>query len=148
MNKKEQLAYFAGLLDGEGCIGVWKFRNSAKQLRYRAAMSIAMTDKEPILWLFKTFGGGTYLDKKIGKTKSKVCHLWKMNAGDAARLLSKALPLLLVKKKQALNLIKFSKTLSGPGGLGEAKPISFALLKKRKRLADVSTKLNRKGRIL
>ena len=52
------------------------------------------------------------------------------------------------QKKQALNLIKFSKTLSGPGGLGEAKPISFALLKKRKRLADVSTKLNRKGRIL
>lgn len=141
-----QVAYFAGLLDGEGCVRVGRFKNSSKALRYRAYMVIAMTDPNPIIWLENTVGGKKYLDRSVRSGCSKLCWSWQVNAKEGSHILQRALPYLLVKGEQARNYIDFARTLSGPGGRGEAKPISASLLKLRKGLANRSLKLNKKGK--
>lgn len=140
---KINLAYFAGLLDGEGCIRIGKFLNSSEEVRYRGQCQIAMTHPAPIRWLAKTFGGGIYKHHPIGV--SKPCYYWQANAKDAAGLLQQALPFLKVKKEQAKLLIRFAETLTGPGGQGINKPIPASLLDRRRRMAELSTRLNAKG---
>lgn len=140
-----QIAYFAGLLDGEGCVRIGIFKNLNKEIRYRAYMVIAMTDLKPINWLIKIVGGKKYTDKKFKKGNSKICHCWNMNSQEGSEILQRALPYLLVKKKQAINFIKFSKTLTGQGGKGINKPIPISLLKKREKMFLINKSLNKKG---
>ncbi len=143
---KTDLAYFSGLLDGEGCLRVGRFKNSNGEIRYRAQCAIAMTEKAPIEWLHSVFGGGVYLDRKRNNPKSKVCHIWQINAQQASAILIQALPYLKVKAGQARLIVEFTKGLTGQGGRGINKPIPEILLKDRERMANLSTQLNKKGR--
>jgi hypothetical protein len=142
-----EVAYFAGLLDGEGCVRVGKFRNKNGALRYRAYMVIAMTDARPINWLVSTVGGKLYIDKKARSGNSKICFCWTVNAREGAAILRRAMPLLLVKSEQATNFLAFVNTLAGPGGKGMPKNIPSNVLAARRRMYLVSTRLNRKGRV-
>jgi len=140
-----QVAYFAGLLDGEGCVRVGRFKNSSGALRYRAYMVIAMTDVAPINWLAENVGGRKYVDRKVRPNNSKLCFVWQCNAQEGCVLLKRAIQYLLVKQPQAENYIAFAETISGRGGKGEAKPIPAPILMIRKHLAERSLLLNKKG---
>lgn len=141
-----QIAYFAGLLDGEGCVRVGKFKNSAGALRYRAYIVVAMTDIRPINWLVEIVGGKCYVDKKARRGNSKVCFCWTLNAKQGAAILKRALPLLLVKQEQANNFLAFVETLAGRGGKGMPKGVPEKILATRKQMFLVSKNLNAKGR--
>ena len=138
-----QVAYFAGLLDGEGCVRIGTFKNSAGKLRYRAHVVVGMTDIRPINWLYEHSGGHIYVDKKLRKKGSKLCFCWNINASEAAAVLTRALPLLLVKHNQAENVLAFVQTLRKKKGPRELAP---AVLDMRKKLFLVSKSLNQKGR--
>jgi len=118
--QKEKLAYFAGLFDGEGCICIMKYKSRYKNKEhcYRAFIQIAMTDKRPI---------------------EKNYFQWTMRCGDAAKFLTILLPMLLVKKQQAKNLIEFSKEYVGQKGTSEKSN------KIREKLYLLNKKLNQKG---
>jgi len=141
-----QVAYFAGLLDGEGCVRIGKFRNSSGVTRYRAYIVIAMTDVRPINWLVNTIGGKKYIDKKKRFGNSKICFCWTLNAKEGSTILRRTLPYLLVKSEQSRNFIAFAETLTGRGGRGINKPISQSLLKTRAQMFLVSQSLNQKGK--
>ena len=143
-----QIAYFAGLLDGEGCVRIGKYNNSSGQLRYRAFIVIAMTNINPINWLLRIVGGKKYVDKKFKSGNSKICFCWSTNAKEGASILHRALPYLLVKSKQAKNFISFSKTLTGKGGKGIHKPIPQILLNKRMKMFSLNKTFNQKGRTI
>ena len=144
-HKDADLAYLAGLIDGEGCIRVGKFKNSAGALRYRASCVIAMTDGRPLKWVKNNFGGGLYVDRKLRHRCSKVCHSWMINAQSAATILRQCLPFLKVKHRQARLLIEFAATLR-TNNERRHRRMPAKLLETRKRLADRSTALNMKGR--
>jgi len=144
--RQADIAYFAGLLDGEGCIRIGSFRNSAGQLRYRAFVSIAMTDPRPIRWLTETFGGGFYTDHKKTHPEHKVAYGWSLNARAAAMLIERAYPYLKVKREQADILFHFADTLAGMGGHGGTRPISDDLLEQRRAMFLAMRAANRKGR--
>ena len=58
-----ELAYLAGILDGEGCFTIerTKAKLPRHSLRHCVTVGIEMTDKEPLLLLQRYFGGSIYL---------------------------------------------------------------------------------------
>lgn len=141
-----EVAYFAGLLDGEGCVRVGAFKNSNGIINYRAYMVIAMTDEAPITWLVENMGGGKYVDKKLRHGNSKICFSWTLNARLGAALLERALPYLLVKKKQAENFIAFTKTIRPQNTTRRNNPITNEEIAAREFFAKRSRELNKKGK--
>ena len=76
---KSILAYAAGIIDGEGCIGVYQHKLNPKRgeihPRHILNVKVAMTDKKVILWLYKHFGGSwrkqKYRSMKFGTKEFK-----------------------------------------------------------------------------
>lgn len=99
------LAYIAGIIDGEGCIT----KSVAKQ---HWCVSVYQSDKRLIDWLLK-FGGysGTRDANKAAlyargiRTNSDLYYWNLANARDVRRLLRALLPYLLLKRDRALQAI-------------------------------------------
>lgn len=102
-------AYIAGLLDGEGYIGIKRRRpskaNRMVSFRYCAAVSVAMTDREPVQ-LIADFCGSGHLIRVRTRGKNKTIYEFMVEYGRAAELLRAALPFLIAKKRQALLVIE------------------------------------------
>jgi|SRR5262245_4655501 len=91
---KEEWAYLAGFLDGEGCIQAYK---TAKRAR-RPKITIAQKDGEVLFWIQETFGGGLWHN-----TKSGDYWLWYSDNLELTDwLLRGVLPFLKLKRYQAL----------------------------------------------
>jgi hypothetical protein len=83
------IAYIAGLFDGEGSITYKKYNERKKkgnQVKYyncwRISMEIAMTDKSVLVWLHEVLGCGT-LNKKPRKNGHKMQWRWRCVFRDA-----------------------------------------------------------------
>ena len=71
--KKEDLAYKAGIIDGEGCIGITRSRiKNKKYLLYSFRITVgqkkSQEGKELCQWLKINFGGSIY--------ERKDCYIW------------------------------------------------------------------------
>ena len=55
---KEDRAYFAGLLDGEGCISICKSKGKTKSIKYCLSINFGITYKHVLLEMKALFGGG------------------------------------------------------------------------------------------
>ena len=118
----EQLAYFAGLFDGEGCLHIGDKRISPKKskgirklvnksynarVNFSTAMSLSNTNFEVIEWLKSNFGGFITTQKKPGKPHWNLRKTWVMSpCSNISNLLNFLLPFLIIKKKQALLMIE------------------------------------------
>lgn len=109
MNKYE-LAYFAGLMDGEGCFNI---NFNKKRNTYQARLTMSNTNIAMIEWCRDKVGGKIYRRKKYFiHHKDK----WEwMSWGDKEilkKLLQDMLPFLVGKQEQCKVLIRFQKTLN------------------------------------
>lgn len=87
---QNKIAYLAGLIDGEGYLRITK--SGAIRL------TIGMTDKKTIRWIYRTFGG--VLGKPQKLKSGKIFYSWTMNQGkDLYYLLLLCIPYLINKKK-------------------------------------------------
>ena len=68
---EQDYAYAAGLIDGEG---------SFVPVRKSVRLVISMTDKAPLVWMHKKFGGTLRLDRKLPSGKD--CWRWQLNGKD------------------------------------------------------------------
>lgn len=101
-DKTLKLAYLAGIIDGEGYIGA-KRRNpiGARQSpRYAIAVSVSMTDRQPIDML-AALSRCTAEIKPKKRGKYKAIYTFSVESGMAEELLYDVLPYLIVKKRQA-----------------------------------------------
>ena len=94
---KNNLAYIAGLFDGEGSINITrrperKKKHKGKGYRIsnsmRISMEIAMTDKSVLIWLHEVLGVGTVTDKprkglRKNGTKYLMQYRWRCTFRDA-----------------------------------------------------------------
>ena len=102
--KKTDIAYMAGIFDGEGCIVIhdrsYFTKSGLKRTRYYPEINVANTN-EWIIHQFKfAFGGSLYLRKK--KTnKSQAIWVWQTTSKKATMCLEVLLPYLKLKKRQA-----------------------------------------------
>ena len=137
-----ELAYAAGLIDGEGCIRIGKYTDhKTQELRYRGQLSIGMTSRAAVEWMRDRMGGNFYI-YRTSYDKAKPAYNWTMRSTEAAALLSAILPHLIIKREQALLLIEFAETVHQCWG---RRGMPAGLNDRRAAMAGQSLALNRKG---
>lgn len=102
-----ELSYAAGLIDGEGYVGIVEAGGSM-QVR----LKVAMTDKglPSLRAMRRTFGGRLAQDRPNGE-RTRASHVWRLNGGQAAELLERLLPLLLTKAEPARIAVEFQRMI-------------------------------------
>src|SRR3990167_1429564 len=139
MNKYES-AYFAGLMDGEGCFNI---NFNRKRNTYQARLTMSNTNEKLVEWCRDRVGGKIYLLKKYAvHHKDK----WEwMSWGDKETLkslLQNTLPFLVGKREQCKVLIRFQKTLTESHG---GKKVGDSVKAYREQLYQQIKVLNAKG---
>lgn len=135
-----QLAYLAGLLDGEGCITAVARKSVGRGNSYRTDVTIANTCKKVTDWLLKNFGGAVYT-RTFKETRYKTAYNWYMDPKEILSLLPKVIPFLVVKKSQAELMLEFRNLIQEHN-----LQLSKKVVDKRRRIANRFRKLNKKGK--
>lgn len=100
-------AYYAGLIDGEGCIAINKItQKTYKRPGFQLRISVCMTDYRAIRELHDVFGGTIVTSNR---TNGKTAYQWAQTANGALSTLEILQPYLRVKRKQANICIRFQK---------------------------------------
>lgn len=103
-NQREaDLAYLAGLIDGEGCISI---KHNKQNNVYFPWIAVGMTQLEGIELLVETFGGKVREDRT--SNRKSVMYRWEQNKRDVVmHVLQSVLPYLRVKKALAILVLAF-----------------------------------------
>lgn len=120
-----ELAYIAGLFDGEGCIGIHRQKYLSRKDRkkpykkghsnhpnstYRSIITIANTDKEIIEYIQSCFNGSTHqVIVHKGNPKWKDSYEWRASTKTAADIIKLLLPYLRIKRRRAEILLKYQE---------------------------------------
>ena len=135
--KKTDIAYVAGIIDGEGNISLVHQSNTTKSLI--AVVTVHNTNEWLIQWLHLAFGGHTYVTDDGYEEKGwKPIHRWRVTSMQALDVLELVYPYLRLKKPQAEIAIRFLKMRGRKGrwltdkekAIGEAQRIVMANLNK------------------
>lgn len=111
--KKHDASYIAGLMDGEGCFRIDRFRTARSPIgfQYRPVIEVAMCDLGPIKFISEM----TERHIQTKKAKSgKTVYLLVWRNGAAAEFANLLLPYLRGKRAQAEHLIHFNTHIA-PG---------------------------------
>lgn len=105
--------YLAGLMDGEGCVGIRRVQTKATYGRpcYCLVIQLAMTYQPVIEILCEEFGGVIYIDHWYVHLKHKPSYKWTVYGRKAAAILAKMLPTLIVKREQAELALRFQANM-------------------------------------
>ena len=115
---KTDLAYLAGLIDGEGSFSILK-RTDGVRTRpgYRLQLTIKMAHQDVIGWAHSMFGGNLYAIDLTRLVNRKPQWEWHAKQSELTNLLHVLRPFLKVKGPQADIFIEFySKGFHRPGG--------------------------------
>ena len=124
--------YIAGLIDGEGTIGIYK-QESARYnhgINHCMILSIANTNKALLDAVQKKCAVG-------GVHKNHGCFSYQTSGVDAAKILEQVLPFLILKHKQAELGLEFAKTIHK-----DKKPLTDGEFEWRDKLEQASKTLN------
>lgn len=138
----EQLAYMAGMIDGEGSISIFDSRSKTKgkvYFRNRLILSVYNTNEEVVLWMQMNFGGRVRVKKRV--RKDKPCFVWETGWQHARAVLEAVLPYLIIKKSRAELFVEFAKTSKRTGRA----LIPVEVVSRRKEIVDEMGKLNARG---
>ncbi len=103
------LAYFAGLLDGEGSFCLHDFGTH----RFGCGVAIGNTDIRMLEWVKDRFGGFLKAEKR-NNPRHKPIWRWTAEANTLPEMLTAILPYLIVKREQALNVLELRKSKEDP----------------------------------
>lgn len=108
-----ELAYIAGIIDGEGCITINHARNWQCLSGYTNMLQIkvAMTTYQVPYWLLDKCGGSL----REQPSKHKLIYVWTISSKQVADLLRQLLPYLKNTKAQAEIAIKFQEGMVAGG---------------------------------
>jgi len=116
-----QLAYLAGIVDGEGSIYIGNFSSNPKTgtLHYQTNMEVTNTDESLINWLLLTFGGriNKYTAKQTPTNSRRAVFRWIVTGELLTHLCNLMLPYLIVKIKQCEIMLKMRATFKGSGAV-------------------------------
>jgi LAGLIDADG DNA endonuclease family protein len=141
------LAYLAGLIDGEGTIFVQRVKNRNEKIsksgfHYRAGLAINMTDQATVKWAKEITGVGKISGVRRHKKNHKPGFRWSVWSKQSSTLLLLLLPYLRLKKPHAENLIRFQFSMRLAGRNGNTKQE----MARREKHRQISLRLNKKGR--
>ena len=110
-----QLAYIAGLFDGEGSVSRYQeLRKDRKNPTWVIRCEVNMTDKTIIKWLHETLGFGSFYKKppsakQLGR---QMQYRWCCSYRDALKFANLLLPYSRVKRRKLQQIIKHYDKLS------------------------------------
>lgn len=104
--------YLAGIVDGEGCLGVCKKKGWKGSYYYNFIVTVANTDKKLVDWLQTKLGG--YIRSYPAKGERRPWWIWSMEDGLAKIMVfcQEIMPYLVIKQEQALILTTDIRLLS------------------------------------
>lgn len=109
MKDELELAYIAGLVDGEAYIGIKKIKAYRCQGRvtpgYHARIQIRMVDEQAIQFIADSLGGWYYKEKPSA-TNGRPLFCYQASDKKAERILRLLAPYLRVKKEQAQTVLR------------------------------------------
>jgi len=107
--KPTDLAYIAGIIDGEGCITINVTKNDSfrsRSIQHILKVIVRMVEEEAIIFLRNKFGGSISIQKP-SKGRIRFVYQWTLCGKYASSFLAKILPYLKVKANQAKVGINF-----------------------------------------
>lgn len=104
--KKTDLAYTAGIMDGEGSIGIARHNSSTARRGYTLELCVQVTSSDEWLCQWLRFGYGGSLSHSSNSHGNPMWH-WIIVARQAAVFLRLVLPYLKLKRPQAEVAISF-----------------------------------------
>ncbi|MBK9272788.1 MAG: hypothetical protein IPM48_14480 [Saprospiraceae bacterium] len=138
-------SYVAGIIDGEGYIGLLRISKgnkakwqSLREFKYMPCVKVVMTNKEIIDWLYKSFGGTFETRTKNTSPNCRVSYGWQLRKLQAIEFLKIIYPYLMVKRKQAEVLFRYPQIKAGT-------IISDEVYEKRNKLFEEIKELNKRG---
>ena len=102
---KIDLAYTAGIVDGEGCISIAK-KKEGKYIRYVLQVMVNSTDEWLPMWLKFAYGGNV-CKRPLKNNNHNPVWQWQTVSRQAGNFLEIILPYLHLKKPQAEIGLKF-----------------------------------------
>jgi len=135
MPTRDDLSYLAGIIDGEGSIGIHNENGKPKGMR----LTVGNTDPRLIIWLKETFGGSSYPDRHR-KANWKESWKWTISTQQAAALLEQVLPWLRLKREQAEIGIAFQRLMVRGGA-----PRTPEVAEETRAMKEAITILNKRG---
>jgi len=112
--KKTDLAYIAGIVDGEGTVGIARMRRKeSKSWTYTLRVSVQMSAEFIARWLQFSFGGRVYPRRWSGQNW-KAQYQWVISGEEAGGFLKAILPYLRLKRAQAELVFRFME-IKGKG---------------------------------
>ena len=118
-----ELAYLAGLIDGEGCIMMR--RDGRRRIhQYTLALVVTNEHKGTLEWCSSLFGGYIY-DQSQTQQHHKKIYNWTINSTAAHAVLVAVIPYLQIKKDQAQLVIDHWASIR-PGLASEIKTQDLA----------------------
>lgn len=117
---KTQAAYIAGVIDGDGYIGLSKKRTLDQRsgYSYRPVVSVSNTKVELLFWLEQITGVGSICAMKRSNLAHKQAFIWQTWSQRAADILRLILPYLILKKKQAELMVSYTEKHGGSNRKG------------------------------
>jgi len=109
---KTEIAYLAGLLDGEGYIGIKRSKpykpNHEVSVKYSCRVQVRMVEPHGIELLCKLFNGHSYKEK-AHCNNGRPLYCYQASDRIAANILKTVLPYLRVKKIQAQKVLELAE---------------------------------------
>ena len=102
--KETQLAYLAGIIDGEGTFYIGTTNNGRK---FNSRIYVVNTNKELIEWLKNNFGGLVYQRTSKSNPHWKTRYEWVLDKSAIDTVCHLLIPHLIIKKKHAEIMIDF-----------------------------------------
>ena len=113
-----ELSYIAGIIDGEGYIGIKKSKAYKCQGRktpgYHARIQVRMVNEAAIRFVAESLGGWYYPEKKAAKNR-RILFCFQASDQSAADILRKIIPFLRVKRASAETVLE-CRALQAEGG--------------------------------
>ncbi len=146
MFSRDDVIYTAGLLDGEGCVGVHKTDTSHRRFRYHLVVTITSTNAYICEWLRQKFGGAIrfWEESQRRSPRHKDRYTWIKVRGQAADFLRVVQPFVKLKSLQIENALVFQSSFRKTPK-GKPKHLTEEEEAVREACRIVACDLNRKG---
>jgi hypothetical protein len=109
-----QLAYMAGIMDGEGTFYIGNYSGNRKNgdKHFQTIIIISCIDECLINWLYNTFGGSKskYTPNQMAKNCRRQVYKWYAQSNRMLHICEEILPYLVIKKRQCEIMIEIRKT--------------------------------------
>lgn len=118
------LAYMAGLIDGEGCFFIGKYKcNSGCGITFHTILNITSADQILVQWTYDHFGGNG--DSRVRWTSKRAferpIYRWIISGDHLTKLCELLIPFLVLKKRHAEVMLEMRKTYKAGVGRGNTK---------------------------